>query len=304
MPIVRGQWAELLAPGLNLNTFQALQQFPEMYRRIVNVQNSRRAYEDDFRIAGFGPLVKKGELETTILDEPVKLGGARFIHQTFALGFAISQEMRDDDQYGVMVGLARELGVSSYYTTELYGHDVINNGFSAAKYVGRDGKALYATDHPIGNPSAPVGTWANRPAVDVDLSEAALEAGIGAFDVMLNDRGMPALMQASRLIIHPSQRFLAKRLLQSQNMPGSANNDINPLVGEGVQVLTDPWLTDLDAWHLWADPSRIDVRFYWREMPDTKTWDDDDSDAVFHKIRQRHSTGFGDPKGTYGSPGA
>jgi len=138
----------------------------------------------------------------------------------------------------------------------------------------------------------------------VDISEAALEAGLGAFDVMLNDRGLPALMQASRLIVHPSQRFLVKRLLESAGMPGTNNNDINPLRGEGLTVFSDPWLTDQDAWHLWAAPDRVDVRWYWREQPDTKTWDDDDADATFHKIRQRHSTGFADPKGTYGSPGA
>lgn len=306
MPIARGQWAELLAPGLNMRTFSSYRRHPEMYRRIVNVKNSRKAFEDDFRIAGLGPLAPKSELGTTILDEPLKIGGQRYFNKTYALGVPISKEMRDDVQYTEILRLAEMLGISSYWTTELYGHDVYNNGFDTSKYTGRDGKALFATDHPIQGTG---GTAANRPTVDADLSEAALEAAILAFDTQVDERGMPILSQARTLATHPSNRMLVKRLLNSSGMPYSDDfvtqpNDVNPLQGEGLTGFSDPWFTDTDAWYLIAETSQIDVNFFWREMPDTKTWDDDDADATFHKIRQRHSVGFGDWRGTYGSPGA
>lgn len=301
MPIVRGQWAELLAPGLNMMTFNTYQRFPEFYRQIVNVQNSRRAYEDTFRIAGFGPLAQKGELETTILDEPLKIGGQRFFHKTYALGFAISQEMRDDVQYQEMLSLAQELGTSSYWTSELYGHDVLNNGFTTTKYTGRDGLALFSLTHPIQGPGT---TMANRPTVDTDLTEAALEAAILAFDLQQNERGMPILYQPTTLLVHPENRLFVMRLLQSAGFPGTNMNDINPLYGLGLRGLSDPWLLDHDAWYVLCQPSMLGVKFYWREMPDTKTWDDDNADATFHKIRQRHSVGFDDWRGTYASPGS
>lgn len=301
MPIVRGQWAELLAPGLNMMSFSSYTQFPEFYRQIVNVQNSRRAYEDSFRVAGFGPLAPKGELETTILDEPLKIGGVRFFHKTFALGFAISQEMRDDVMYQEMLGLAQQLGLSSYWTSELYGHDVLNNGFSSAKYVGRDGLSLFNTAHPIQGPGT---TMANRPTVDTDLTEAALEAAILGFDLMQNERGMPIMWQPRTLLVHPENRLFVVRLLQSAGFPGTNQNDVNPLQGLGLVGLSDPWLTDHDAWFVLAAQNLLGLRFWWREMPDTKTWDDDNADATFHKIRQRHSVGFDDWRGTYGSPGS
>jgi hypothetical protein len=297
---MRGNNAELLGPGLNFRTFQ-YRRFPEMYRRINRVENSRRAYEDSYAMAGFGPLAEKTELGTTMLDEPLKLGGVRFIHKTYALGYLISEEMLQDGLYPQMMNLAGELGVSSYWTTELYGHDVWNNAFTTAKYVGRDGLALCSTTHPVVGTG---GTQANRPAVDTDLSEAALEAGILAYDTLLNDRGMPALMPAQTLLINPANRMLARRLLQSSGMPGTNNNDVNPLVGEGLGIFSDPWLTDSDAWFLLAAPEFLGVRFYWREMPDTKTWDDPNADGTYHKIRQRHSNGFDDAAGVYGSPGA
>lgn len=300
MPLMRGQWAEFLGPGLNMRTFE-YRQLPEFYRRIVNVENSRKAYEDSFAMAGFGPLGEKTELGATLLDEPLKLTGVRFVHKTYALAFLISQEMRDDAQYPQILNLARELGKSSYWTTELYGHDVYNNGFSTAKYVGRDGKALFATDHPIVGTG---GTVANRPAVDTDLSEAALEAAIMSFELQVNDRGMPSLARPQTLLIHPTNRMLAQRLLESEKRPGTNNNDVNVLRGEGITPLSDPWLTDTDAWFLLGPTNELGVKFYWREMPDTKTWDDDNADGTFHKIRQRHSTGFDDWQNTYGSPGA
>lgn len=300
MPIVRGAISFLLAPGLNLDTYGKYRERAEEYRRVMRVQDSRRAYEESQALAGLGPLAKKGELETTILDEPIKLGGVRWIHDTYALGFAISKEMLDDDQYGAMRDLAGQLGRSSRFTAELYGHDVWNNGFTTTKYVGRDGLALFSTAHPVQGLGT---TFANRPAVDVDLSEAALEAAIQAFENQTDDRGMPIDMSATTLLITSDNEFLARRLLQSAGMPGGNNNDINPIQGR-LNIVVDHYLTDRDAWFVLAPPQDLGVRFYWREMPDTKTWDDDDADGVFHKIRQRHSVGFDDWHGTYGSPGA
>lgn len=305
-PVARGQWAELLAPGLNMKTFTAYRRHPELYRGLTHVKPSKRAYEDDFRIAGLGPLAPKSELGTTILDEPLKIGGQRYFNKTYALGVPISKEMRDDSQYAEILALAEMLGVSSYWTVELYGHDVLNNGFDTLKYSGRDGKALFATDHPIQGTG---GTFSNRPTVGADLSEAALEAAILAFDTMVDERGMPILMKGMRLAFNPTDRMIAKRLLNSAGMPYDASfattpNDVNPLKDEGMSPYSDPWLTDTNAWYLIGDTEQIDNNFFWREQPDTKTWDDEDADATFHKIRQRHSVGFGDWRGMYGSPGS
>lgn len=305
-PVARGQWAEALAPGLVMHTFMAYRLHPEMYRRIVNVKSSSKAFESDFRIAGLGPLAQKSELGTTTLDEPIKIGGTRYTHKTYGLAVVASKEMKDDNQYPEILELAGMLGQSSYWTAELYGHDVYNNGFDTTKYTGRDAVALFSTAHPIQGLGT---TVANRPAVDADLSEAALEAAILNFELQQNERGMPILSQPRTLLFNPANRMLAKRLLNSSGMPyadtfSTTPNDINPLQDEGIVPFSDPWITDTDAWYLLGDPSMVDVRFYWREMPDTRTWDDDDADATFHKIRQRHSTGFSDWRNTYASPGA
>lgn len=303
MPYARGEIAEALAPGLNMHTFNAYRQHPEMYRRINKVTTSRRAFEQDFRVAGLGPLVQKSELGTTILDKPLKIGGTNIINYTYALGVAISRELRDDNQYPEILQLAAMLGLSSYWTTELFGHDVYNNAFSTARYTVRDGLALCASNHPIQGTGATVSNLGNT-----DLSEAGLMAAILAYDTQVNERGMPILLQPRTLLVNPSERMTAKMLLKSAGrtslitQPGT--NNINPLYDEGLTEFSDPWLTDADAWFLLAEPSQLPVEFIWREMPDTRTWDDDSADATFHKIRQRHGQGARDWRGVWGSPGA
>jgi len=304
MPVMRGQYAELLGPGLNMRTFR-FRRFPTYYTLINVMKTMTGAYDDDFAMGGLGPLARKAELAKTILDEPYKIGGVRFIAETFALGVEISKEMRDDGRVPQALDFAEMLGNSSYWTQELYGHDVFNNGFTTAKYAGRDGLALFSTAHPLAGLNGT--TVGNRPSVDTDLSEAALEAAILAYDTQVNDRGMPTMMRASVLLIHPSNRLFAKRLLNSELIPGSNNNDVNPLYDEGIRVLSDPWLTDPDAWFLIAPNDMLGdsgPRFYWRQQPDTYTWDENNGGATFHKIDQRHTVGFADWRGTYGSPGA
>lgn len=301
MPFVRGGWAELLSAGLNRFTFQRLRERPSQFARYVREETSNKAWEDSFEMSGFGPLAKKSELGPTMLDEPIKLGGVRFVHDSFALGFLMSEEMREDEQYGVSANLAGNLGRSARITAELYGHDVLNNGFSAAKYVGRDGLALFSTVHPLKGTG---GTFANTPAVPIDISEAGIEAAIASFDNMVDDRGITTEMQARILLVTPNDRMLAKRLLNSAGMPGTNNNDINPLADEGLTLMVSNWLTDPDAWFVLAGKEDSPIVFYWRKRPDTKTWDDDNADGTYHKIKQRHSTGFDDPRGAWGSPGA
>lgn len=300
MPIVRGQWAETLAGGLLMNTFNRYREKAELYRLINNVQPLTTAWYEDFQWSGLGPMVEKGELERTILDEPIKLGGLRIIPKSFALGFLISEEMREDSQFNLMAELSGELGRSSRYTAELWGHDVWNNAFTTTRYVGRDGKALCAVDHPIVGTG---GVGANRPAVDVDLSQAALEAAWGNFQTQVDDRGIPIDIMPQTLLVYPTQMLFASTLLKSPGVSSAPHSGIiNPIQG-WVQPFGDPYLIDQDAWFLNGPPNELPVMFFWKKLPDTKTWDDDDADGTIHKIKQRHAVGFRNWRGVYGSQG-
>jgi len=304
MPVVRGTYAELLAPGLNMHTFDRLREKPEIFSRFMKVMGSTRAYEEDAGHAGLGPLAEKRELELAMLDQPEKLSLVRFIHKTYGLAIVFSEEARDDDQYGFITQMAGMLGRSSRWTTELWGHDTLNLGFVTTRYTSRDGKALFASDHFINGKDATRGTFSNMPAVPTDLSVSALEEAIQLFGTMVDERGMPVESSARKLIVGPGNEMTARRILETTSYPGSNLNDINPIQASGLELIVTPFLSDPDSWYLLGDTNDVDMRFYWRMRPDTKTWDDEGRDATFHRIKQRHSVGVGDWFHTYGSQGA
>lgn len=309
MPHVRGEYAEALAPVMNWRTFEAYNRKPELYRRVNKVLNSGSAFEDDFALSGFGVLSEKGELQPTQLDEMLKLGGVRFFHKKYALGFVISEELRDDGKIDLFGMMAAALGVSSRHTVELYGHDVYNHAFDTTRYIGRDGQALISAVHPVPGTG---GTASNTPATPTDLSQAALEAAWADFYLQVDDRGIPIDLMPVTLLVHPRQFQFARQIVESTSSvtsplpPGTSVNNNQGIINtmEGwVTVITSPYLIDEDAWFLLAGVNEIDVRFYWRKPMDTKTWDDDDADGTIHKVKQRHSNGFGDWRGVYGSEG-
>ena len=304
MPLVRGEYAEMLAPTLNLRTFEAWRAQPEIYRAINNVMTSDSAYEDDYAISGFGPLAPKHELGKTILDEPIKLGGVRFFHKKYALGFIISDEMRKDGKFNLMGLMSTALGRSSKHTVEIYGHEVWNHAFDTT-YVGRDGLPLISATHPVPGTG---GVISNRLANDADLSQAAIQAAWGNYQAQVDDRGIPIALTPQQLLINPAQELFARQLLESSSVVSvGANATVNAGITNPIQgmlrIISSVYLLDDDAFFILGAPNEIDVRFYWREMPDTKTWDDDDADGTIHKISQLHSHGFGDWRNTFGSPG-
>jgi hypothetical protein len=56
-------------------------------------------------------------------------------------------------------------------------------------------------------------------------------------------------LRADTLLVPPDLEMSAKRLLQSAQIPGSANNDINVLQG-GLNVVVAPYLTSTSVWYL------------------------------------------------------
>jgi len=69
----------------------------------------------------------------------------------------------------------------------------------------------------------------------------------------IDERGQRIVIRPSKLIVGPALRTTAMQVLESQNLPGSANNDINPNRGL-LSVVVNPFLTDdADAWWMATD---------------------------------------------------
>ena len=61
MPTSRGEFAQLLAPGLRQVIFDDLAAHPEEYSQLFNIYPSEKAYEEDQLVAGLGSVPVKPE---------------------------------------------------------------------------------------------------------------------------------------------------------------------------------------------------------------------------------------------------
>jgi hypothetical protein len=298
MPISTGNFAKLLYPGLNKIYGKAYDEHKVEWTDLFEQFKSRRAWEEDLSVSSFGLARVKGESSAIEYDTERQGYLQRYTHVVYALGFAITKEMFEDDLYDV-VGerRARGLAFSMRQTKENIAANVYNRAFNSS-YTFADGKELLATDHP----NVAGGTWANELATAADLSEAALEQA--CIDIMkyTNDRGLKIAVRPTKLIVPVDLWPDATKLLETQYEVGTANNTVS-VIYKKFPLTVNHYLTDSDAWFLRTDVS--DGMKYFERRGDSFDMDNDfDTENAKFKATARYSFGATDPRGLYGSPGA
>ena len=303
MPITTGSFAKALWPGVNAWYGKAYNEHKVEYTDLFDTYTSRRNYEEDMGISGFGLASVKAEGAPVAYDTEQQSFLTRYTHVEYGLGFIITRIMVEDDLYDV-VGQRRAQGLafSMRQTKEVTAANVYNRAFNSA-YTGGDGKELLATDHP----NFAGGTWANEPTTAVDLSEAALEDASIAIMRYTNDRGLNISVIPQTLIIPPELVYEADRILNSPLRVGTADNDLNALrnlgkfpggvkVNHYLNVGSGPWFIRTNV------PNGMK---YFNRKGDSFSMDNDfDTDNAKYKATYRCSFGWTDPRGLYGSPGA
>lgn len=300
--ITSASFAKLLFPGLNKIYGDAYKEYPVEYTKLVDVEKSSKSYEEDLGVTGFGLASVKTENNSIAYDEESQAYLTRYTHAVWALGFTITREIYEDDQYG-KVGKRRSTGLaySMRQTKETNVANLYNRAFTST-YTGGDGKEMCATDHP--NYSG--GTWANELATAADLSEASLEQAYIDISKFTTDRGVKIAVKPKSLIIPVDLTFEAERILKSNGRVGTADNDPNALKEMGVfpgGIVVNHYLTDTDAWFIRTDCPNGPKLFQRRAMQFATDNDFDTENAKF-KATERYSTGWTDPRGIFGSPGA
>jgi phage major head subunit gpT-like protein len=295
-------FSNLLAPGLHEIFFNRYNQWPDEYSQIFNVLSSTRNYEEDGEVAGLGKLVEKGEGVSVTYDDPFQsTNKKRYTHTAYGLGFRVTEELYSDDLYGIIKKMPAALARSAKQTTEVEAFSILNNAFNAA-YTGLDGVALCSTVHP--NIRLNGGPYSNRLATDADLSVTSLQAAVELMEGTTDDRDMNIMLKPKMLICTPSNKWMARELLNSEKKPHTADNEINALTDEELKYFVGHYLTDSDAWFLVTDKSDHALNFYWRKKVAFDNSDDFDSGDAKFKATMRFSTGFSGWRGIVGTPGA
>jgi len=120
----------------------------------------------------------------------------------------------------------------------------------------------------------------------------------------IDDKGLTMRVKPMKLIVHPSNVYMAKILLSSTQMPGTANNDSNPgqnILPNGFLVLHE--LTDPDAFFVMTDQDDNGLKFWWRRKPEFTKDNVFDNENAKYKVTLRKDQGWTDPRCIFGSPG-
>lgn len=305
--ITSGSFAKALWPGVNKWYGDAYNEYPVEWTKLFEQNKSTRAFEEDVGTSGLGLAVVKAEGAPVTFDTSRQGFTTRYQHVTYALGFVVTREAFDDDMYDV-VGKkrAQALAFSMRQTKEIVAANVFNRAFNTS-YTGGDGSTLIAcaSAGSASHPNVAGGTYTNGPAVDTDLSEAAIEQASIDIQQFTNDRGLKIAVMPKKLIIPIQLEFEAMRILKTDGRPGTDLNDMNVIKTLGIipEVVKNHYLTDADAWFIGTNVQ--DGLKYWERNADEFGTDNDwDTENAKFKARARYSFGWTDPKCIYGSEGA
>lgn len=301
MAISRAQLLKELLPGLNALFGMEYARYGEEHKEIYETETSERSFEEETKLAGFGAAPVKAEGSAIAYDNAQEAFTARYTHETIALGFSITEEAVEDNLYdSLSARYTKALARAMAYTKQVKAASLLNTGFTT--FQSGDGVTLFSTAHPTVSGI----TNSNRPSVDVDLNETALEQAVIDIAAFKDERGLLIAARPRKLIVPPSLMFVATRLLETELRVATADNDINALKSNGSipgGYAVNHYLTDNDAWFIKTDIPN-GMKHFVRTAMSTAMDGDFDTGNVRYKARERYSFGVSDPLGMYASPGA
>lgn len=302
MLMTRSQFKRQLQLGLNANFGLEYKRYPEEWRGLFDVESSMKAYEEDALLSGFGAAPVKAEGAGVQYDSGQEAWVARYVHETIALAFAITQEAQEDGLYGKLgAKYSRALARSMQHTKEIKGAAIFNNGFDS-NYPGGDGVQLFSTAHPL----VGGGTLSNTLSSAADLSEAAIEDALLQIEGWTDERGIPINIQGVKLAIPRQLKFEAHRILRSTKRVDTANNDANALRDMDMLpggTVVNHRFSDADSWFILTDcPDGL--KHFVRRKISSGVEGDFATGNLRYKTDERYVFGWTNWRGGFGVQGA
>ena len=299
--MTRNNFAELLTPIHKKVFFDSYNEVPMIYKKIFRTEKMTAKKQTYPHLGAFGLWAQNTEGGKFNHDKFDEGEVASFEAKRYDKAYQLTWELVQDDLYNVMKGIgkggsAKGLGRGLRATEETETSKVITNGFSN---VGYDGKALFATDHPLINSSS---TCSNL--ISGVLNDENLKLAMTLMRQQKDEAGIIISASAKQLVVCPELEFQAKALVHSILQAGTNNNDINTIPNLEVVVwdylsdptgLTQPWFIQ--------DTSFDNLLFLRREEPifgSEKIQDQMDYNMYGYT---RFDVGYCDWRGLVGSKG-
>ena len=260
-----------------------------------------RAYQEEYVQYGFAAAPELPDGTPVSYQSGGVLFVQRYVPKVYGLAYALTKVLVEDSEH-VSQGkiYSKHLAQSLIETKETVTANVINR-MTNSSYLGGDGKALIATDHPIVG-----GSFSNRLTTDAALSQTAVEQLLIQIRNAVDNSGKRINISADTLIISPSNMFQAEVILKSTLKSGSANNDVNAVKSmgliSGTKVISR--LTSSTMWGITTSVNKDNgLKLIMRRKLERSMEGDFETDSMRYKATERYAVGWTDPRGFFATPG-
>ncbi len=299
--MTRNNFAELLTPVHKKVFFESYNEVPMVYKKLFKVEKMNAKSQSYPHLGAFGLWQQNTEGSKFNHDKFDQGNVASFEAKRYDKAYQLTWELVQDDLYNVMKGIgnggsAKGLGRGLRATEETESAGVITGGFSN---VGYDGKALFATDHPLINSSS---TCSNL--IEGALTDENLKNAMTLMRQQKDEAGIVISAHAKRLVVCPELEFVAKAIVNSILQSGTNNNDINTI--PNLEVVVWDYLSDSTGatkpWFI-QDDSFDNLLFLRREEPIFGSQKIEDQMDYNMYGYTRFDVGYCDWRGLVGSKG-
>ena len=266
---------------------------------IGKTMNSTQLYEEIAVLSGLRNAERLNEGAKMVYDTLTTPFKKRYYPHLYAMGVKWSDQAQFTDQYGILSRNKDWIARSHYYAKQIKIADIVNYSETSG-YTGIDGVVLASASHPLADGS----TYSN-------LSTAATFS-VAALETMLTDmlghkhyRGQPYIpVDGHNLIIPNALDIRAKRVLNSMNQPGTADNDKNVVRESVTYVGANPFLTSTTRYALIPKSENPIFMLEGKPMSTTQSFNADDQLEHRLAVWCGYETGWLLPMGTQFNAGA
>ena len=281
----------LLGTSMNKRLLKDYQAWPAEWQKFVTITAIRDFKQQSrVRLGAFGSLPVVAE-DTPYSAVTLTDSAATYVPQKRGNLVTVSRETIINDDLQAIKQIPTKLAVAAAYTLAEFVYSFLST--NPTLY---DGNVLFTTGAPHNN----LGSSA--------LSSVAMQTGITAMREQVNYAGKRLGLRPRYLIVPPELEWTSMVITKSAGVPGSNNNDINPMLGY-VTPIVSPQLTSSTQWFLAGDPREIDtieIGFVGGQVNPTLLIQDSpmlglnfSQDAISYKCRQEYGGAATDFRGLW-----
>lgn len=231
----------LLGTSMNKRLLKDYQAWPAEWQRFCTIAPIKDFKQQTrVRLGAFGSLSTVAE-DTAYTTISLTDTAATYVPTKRGNLVTVSRETIVNDDLFAIKQIPTKLAVAAAYTLAEFVYSFLSGNPNIY-----DGNALFTSGAPHNN----LGSAA--------LSTASMQSGVTAMREQTNFAGKRLGLRPGFLIVPPELEFVAMVVTKSAGVPGSVNNDINPMLGY-VTPIVSPQLTNTTQWFFAADPKVIDT---------------------------------------------